>query len=98
MQRLRFDWDERKAAANRRKHGVSFEEAQTVFLDEDALLRPDEEHSEDEDRFVLLGLSAHLRTLVVCHCYRQQDEVIRIVSARKASSFERGQYEDRRMR
>ena len=81
MQRLRFDWDERKAAANRRKHGVSFEEAQTVFLDEDALLRPDEEHSEDEDRFVLLGLSAHLRTLVVCHCYRQQDEVIRIVSA-----------------
>ena len=71
MKRLRFEWDERKAAANRRKHGVSFEEAQTVFLDEDALLRPDEEHSDDEERFVLLGLSAQLRTLVVCHCYRQ---------------------------
>ena len=85
-----------KAAANHRKHGVSFEEAQTVFLDDNALLRPDEEHSEDDD--VLLGLSAQLWTLVVCHCYRQQDEVIRIISARKANSFERGQYEDRRMR
>ena len=98
MKRLRFEWDERKAAANRRKHGVSFEEARTVFFDESALLRPDDEHSDDEARFVLLGLSAQLRTLVVCHCYRQQDEVIRIISARKASSFERGQYEDRRMR
>lgn len=98
MKRLRFAWDERKAAANRRKHGVSFEEARTVFFDENALLRPDEEHSEDEDRFVLLGLSAELRILVVCHCYRQRDEVIRIISARKANSFERGQYEVRRMR
>ena len=98
MKRLRFEWDNRKAAANHRKHGVSFEEARTVFFDESALLRPDEEHSEDEDRFVLLGLSVQLRTLVVCHCYRQQDEVIRIISARKASSFERGQYEERRMK
>lgn len=77
---------------------MSFEEARTVFLDENALLRPDEGHSDDEDRFVLLGLSAQLRTLVVCHWYREQDDVIRIISARKASSFERGQYEDRRMR
>ena len=98
MKRLRFEWDERKAAANRRKHGVSLEEARTVFFDENALLRSDEEHSDEEDRFVLLGLSAQLRALVVCHCYREQDEVIRIISARKANSFERGQYEDRRMR
>ena len=98
MKRLRFEWDERKAAANRRKHGVTFEEARTVFLDENALLRPDEDHSEDEDRFVLLGLSTQLRAVVVCHCYRHREEVIRIISARKANSSERGQYEDRRMR
>ena len=98
MKRLRFEWDERKAASNRRKHGVSFEEARTVFFDDNALTRPDEEHSDDEDRFVLLGLSGQLRTLVVCHCYRQQDEIIRIISARKANPFERRQYEDRRMR
>ncbi len=69
-----------------------------MFFDENALLRPDEEHSEEEDRFVLLGLSARLRTLVVCHCYRQGDEVIRLISARRANAFERQQYEDRRMR
>ena len=98
MKGLRFEWDARKAAANLRKHGVSFDEAKTVFLDEDALLRPDDDHSNDEDRFVLLGLGARLRTLVVCHCYRQEDEVIRLISARKANSLERQQYEDRRMR
>ena len=98
MKRLRFEWDERKATVNRRKHGVSFEEARTVFFDENALLRPDAEHSEEEDRFVLLGLSAPLWTLVVCHCYRQGDEVIRLISARRANAFERQQYEDRRMR
>ena len=75
-----------------------FENGACSAYRQDALLRPDEEHSDDEERFVLLGLSAQLRTLVVCHCYRQQDEVIRIISARKANSFERGQYEDRRMR
>jgi hypothetical protein len=84
VKRLRFEWDERKATVNRRKHGVSFEEARTAF--------------EDEDRFVLLGLSERLRTLVVCHCYRQGDEVIRLISARKANAFERQQYEDRRMK
>jgi len=98
MKRLRFDWDPRKAAANLKKHGVSFEEARSVFYDESALQRPDEDHSEDEDRFLLLGLSGRLRTLVVCHCYRQQDEVIRLISARKANSLERQQYENRRMR
>jgi uncharacterized protein len=98
LKRLRFEWDERKAAANRRKHGLSFEEVRTVFFDENALLRADEDHSDEEDRFVLLGLSVQLRTLVVCHCYRDQEEVIRIISARKANAFERRQYEDRRMR
>jgi uncharacterized DUF497 family protein len=98
VKQLRFEWDERKSTINRRKHGVSFEEARTVFFDEDALMRPDEDHSEDEDRFVLLGLSARLRTLVVCHCYRQDDEVIRLISARRANAFERQQYEDRRMK
>ncbi|HET6281136.1 MAG TPA: BrnT family toxin [Polyangia bacterium] len=95
--RLRFDWDTQKATANLRKHGVSFVEATTVFYDEDALLRPDEDHSDEEDRFLLLGLSDGLRTLVVCHCYRQEDEVIRLISARKANSLERRQYEERRM-
>ena len=98
MKRLRFEWDARKAAANLRKHGVSFEEARTAFLDDSALLRPDDDHSDDEDRFLLLGLSGRMRTLVVCHCYRQEDEVIRLISARKANSLERQQYEDRRMR
>jgi uncharacterized protein len=98
VKRLRFEWDARKAAANLRKHGVSFEEARTVFLDENALLRPDKDHVEDEGRFVLLGLSGRLRTLVVCHCYRQEDEVIRLISARKANSDERRQYADRRMK
>ena len=98
MKRLRFEWDLRKAAANLRKHGVAFEEARTVFYDENALLRPDEDHSDEEDRFVLLGLSGRLRTLVVCHCYRQADQVVRLISARKANSFERQQYEARRMK
>ena len=98
MKELRFEWDEAKARASRRKHGVSFEEARTVFFDEDALLRPDEEHSDEEDRFVLLGLSGTLRLLLVCHCYREGDSVIRIISARKASRSERRQYDDRRSR
>ena len=98
MKDLRFEWDERKAVSNRRKHGVSFEEARGVFLDEDALRIPDPEHSDAEDRFVMLGLSNQLRILVVCHCYRESDEVIRIISARKADRGERAQYEHRRRR
>jgi len=93
---LRFEWDPRKAADNLRKHQVSFEEAKTVFLDDEALLIPDEEHSTEEERFVIMGFSAQLRILVVCHCYRQSDEVIRIISARKANRAERRQYERRR--
>ena len=94
---LRFEWDPRKAATNRRKHGVSFEEAQSVFLDEDALLIPDED-DDDEDRFILLGLSFSLRVLVVCHCYRSGLDVIRIISARPADRTERQEYDRRRTR
>ena len=95
MADIRFEWDRRKSSENRRKHGVSFEEAATVFLDESALLISDPDHSDEEDRFVLLGVSAALRILVVCHCYRESDEVIRIISARKATGSERTQYRQR---
>ncbi|MBX9630772.1 MAG: BrnT family toxin [Burkholderiales bacterium] len=88
MALLRFDWDSRKAAQNLRKHGISFEEAKTVFLDERARLIDDPDHSEEEDRFVLLGLSGALRLLLVCHCYRSESGVIRIISARKATRAE----------
>lgn len=89
---MRFEWDDDKARANEQKHGVSFEEAQTVFFEEDALLYDDPDHSEDEDRFLLVGPSARLRLLVVVHCYRESDEVIRIISAREATRPERRAY------
>jgi uncharacterized DUF497 family protein len=92
MSMLRFEWDDRKAAANAKKHGVSFEEAKSVFVDERAKLIDDPDHSEDEDRFVLLGLSSVLRLLLVCHCYRSESRVIRIISARKASAKESRSY------
>ena len=92
MTDLVFEWDERKNRANLKKHGVSFEEARSAFLDENARVLPDPEHSEEEERFVLLGLSTSVRVLVVCHCYRQKDEVIRIISARKADREEQRQY------
>jgi uncharacterized DUF497 family protein len=95
MPGLRFEWDEAKNSANQRKHGVSFEEAKTVFYDDYALLVADPEHSTAEERFVLLGMSAALRTLVVCHCYRGSDEVIRIISARPATRRENLQYRQR---
>jgi uncharacterized DUF497 family protein len=85
MSTLHFEWDDRKAAANVRKHGVSFDEAKSVFVDERAKLIDDPDHSEDEDRFVLLGLSSALRLLLVCHCYRSESNGIRIVSARKSA-------------
>ena len=88
MSALRFEWDDRKAAANAKKHGVTFEEARSVFVDERAKLIDDPDHSEDEERFVLLGLSSSLRLLLVCHCYRSDDNVIRIISARKATAKE----------
>lgn len=92
MSNLSFEWDARKSAINANKHGVSFEEAKTVFVDERAKLIDDPDHSEDEDRFVLLGLSGVLRLLLVCHCYRGEGNVIRIISARKASAKESKSY------
>ena len=92
---LVFEWDDRKDRANQRKHGVSFEEAETVFLDDQALLLDDPDHSSREDRFLLLGLSAAVRMLVVCHCYRASGNVIRLISARKATAIERKGYLER---
>lgn len=92
MNTVRFEWDKAKNRGNRRKHGVSFEEAQSVFLDEHALRFFDPDHSENEDRFLLLGVSARLRVLVVCHCYRVNDQLIRIISARKADKQEETDY------
>ena len=93
---LRFEWDEAKNAQNKRKHRVSFEEAQTVFYDDRAILIEDEDENDDnEERFLLLGLSAILRPLVVCHCYRGREQVIRLISARKASRSELRDYETR---
>ena len=89
---MRFAWDQANAAENLRKHGVSFEEACTAFADENARLKHDPDHSQREDRFALLGFSAKLRLLIVCHAYRQNDEVIRLISARKATPSERKQY------
>lgn len=92
MLTIRFEWDSKKAQANLRKHKVSFEDAQSVFSDERALLIDDPDHSEDEERFVLLGLSQSLRLLVVVHCYRAEGRVIRIISARKADAEEQSIY------
>jgi uncharacterized DUF497 family protein len=85
--------DENKNRRNKREHGVSFEEAQTVFLDENAIRFFDPDHSEEEDRFIMLGVSFKLRVLVVCHCCRENDEVIRLISARKADKEECKDYE-----
>ncbi|MCQ2802080.1 MAG: BrnT family toxin [Bacilli bacterium] len=89
---ITFTWDERKKQINLKKHNISFEEASTVFYDECALFINDPDHSEDEERFILLGLSNNLNILVVVHCYRENDEVIRLISARKATKFEKGIY------
>jgi len=94
MNEIRFDWDPRKASSNEKKHGVSFEEAQSVFFDEQALLLEDQQPRHEEERFVLLGLSASLRILVVIHAVREED-VIRIISARKATRLETREYDIR---
>ena len=90
-----FEWDPRKDAENRRKHRVPFEEAKTVFADEYARLLDDPDHLAAEERFILVGLSAAFRVLVVVHTYRRADDTIRIISARKATRLERGQYDAR---
>jgi len=92
MNDIRFEWDEAKSRENKRKHKVAFEEAQTVFLDENAIRFFDPDHSQDEDRFIMLGMSFMLRVLVVCHCHREDDSVIRIISARKADKREQSDY------
>lgn len=93
MDELKFEWNAEKAAKNLRKHGVAFEEAKTVFLDDAARLISDPDHSEDEERFILLGYSNKSRMLLVCHCYRGKADTIRIISARKAEKHEKRQYE-----
>ena len=91
MNEIRFEWNNLKSLANKRKHGVSFEEAQTVFYDEEAVEFDDPDHSQDEDRFIILGMSLKLRVLVISHCVRKGD-VIRIISARKATRHEANHY------
>jgi uncharacterized DUF497 family protein len=93
MKNLNFIWDENKALSNQQKHGVSFEEAKTVFYDDYARLISDPEHSQEEERFLLLGLSHQFRLLLVCHCYRESGGQLRIISARKANKQEQKQYE-----
>ena len=92
MKDIAFEWDETKNKFNVKKHGVSFEEAELVFFDEYALLIADPDHSENEDRFVLLGLSAKLRLLMVCHCFEVEGGLIRIISCRKANRKEMSLY------
>ncbi|MCI8716271.1 MAG: BrnT family toxin [Oscillospiraceae bacterium] len=92
MDSLRFEWDPEKNEINKRKHQVSFEEAQTVFYDEEAKVIDDPDHSADEERFIILGFSKRANLLVVCHCYRASETVIRIISARKATKTEMRQY------
>ena len=89
---MRFEWDPKKNRANFRKHGIRFEEAQTVFFDEDAIVFDDPDHSDDESRFLLLGTSALARVVIVVHCLRDQGKTIRIISARKATKTEREAY------
>ena len=89
---IHFTWSSTKDSQNQRKHGVSFQEARSAFFDEKARLMHDPDHSHQEDRFLLLGMSRRLRLLLVCHCYRESDEEIRIISARKATAVEAEQY------
>ena len=89
---IKFEWDENKNSKNKIKHGVSFEESVSVFYDDNALLIYDPDHSDYEDRFIIMGISNKSKLLVVCHCYRENEEVIRIISARKADGLEIKQY------
>ena len=96
MYPISFEWDEAKNRSNQRSHGVSFEEAQSVFLDENAVQFYDEVHSDGEDRYIMVGLSSHLRVLLVVHTFRKEDGVIRLISARKPTAKERAVYLERR--
>lgn len=92
MKTISFEWDDNKEKLNRKKHGISFEEAKSVFRDKNALVIDDPDHSIDEERFIILGFSDNARLLVVCHCYRESDTVIRLISARKATKSEANLY------
>lgn len=92
MSEISFEWDENKNNSNVNKHGISFEEAKTVFYDENAIQFYDDKHSFDEERFIMLGFSNHARLLIVCHCTRKNDSIIRIISARKATKNESTYY------
>jgi uncharacterized DUF497 family protein len=92
MKELRFEWDEKKYKLNQKKHGISFLEAQTVFADENGLLLDDPDHSLEEERYIILGMSSKLRLLVISHTYRREDLIVRIISARKATRMEQRQY------
>ena len=92
MNKLDFEWDNKKSKINIDKHNISFEEAKSVFYDEQAIEFYDDKHSEWEDRFLMLGLSKKLNLLIVCHCYREADNKIRIISARKATKNESKHY------
>ncbi len=96
MDALRFEWDDEKEKVNIRKHGIPFDEVRTVFYDENAIQFFDPDHSEEEDRFILLGISFKLRILVVCHCIRESETAIRLFSARKADRDEEREYWRRR--
>ena len=92
MEKLKFEWDPNKGASNVVKHHVSFEEAKAVFLDPEALVIPDPDHSSNEPRFVILGMGGENRVLVVVHCFRSKETIIRIISARRAGTKEKAQY------
>ena len=92
MTQLQFVWDESKNKENRKKHGISFEEAKTIFYDENTVEFYDLGHSEQEDRFLMLGCSANFHMLLVCYCYREKESLIRIISARKATRKEQKEY------
>ena len=94
MSGIKFTWDQSKNSSNQKKHGLSFEEAKTVFYDDNARLILGQAHLEEENRFILLGLSSQLKILVVCHCYRENEQIIRIISARKATKTEAKQYKE----
>ena len=89
---MHFEWDEEKNSINKKKHGITFETAKTVFYDDAAILFDDPEHSEDEDRFLIIGMSENTKVCIVSHCYRESDEVIRIISAREATKKEAERY------
>lgn len=92
MNKITFQWDRQKNKINQQKHGISFEEAESVFFDDYAVQFWDEDHSQEEERFLLLGISSKMRILLVVHCFREEDSIIRIISARKATKNENKEY------